>query len=385
MNRDVLGFSLVASLVSGILFGLAPALHASRGNLNESLKEGERGSTSGHGRTRSVLVVAEVGLSLILLVGSGLLVKSFVRLMKVDPGFDTGRLLVFNVGLPPTTAPPQQDDFYRQVVERLRALPGVQSAGAVSRLPLAGGNSDRSFQLPGSKTDYNADIRVSTPSYFQTMGIPLLRGRTLAEQDVAGQVQVAVINQALAETVFPGQDPIGKYMLNFGPGNDKLQIVGVVGNVRHVGLETAPRPEVYLAFGQARWPSAFVVVRSKISDPLALASAAPQNVVGSVNRDIPLANVRNDADVIAESVLAAVLPCCCRRYSPGSPCSRCHWTLRSDVLHGFAAHTRNRNSHGFGRAERGCVETGGGAGNEAGWVGGRLGTGCLYRSDSVDG
>jgi putative ABC transport system permease protein len=302
VNRDVLGFSLAASLISGILFGLAPALHASRGNLNEYLKEGERGSTSGHGRTRSVLVVAEVGLSLILLVGSGLLVKSFVRLMQVDPGFDTSRLLVFNVGLPPTTAPSQQDDFYRQVVEKLQALPGVQSAGAVSRLPLAGGNSDRSFQLPGSKTDYNADIRVSTPSYFQSMGIPLLRGRLLAEQDVAGQAQVAVINQALAASVFPNQDPVGKYILNFGPGNDKLQIVGVVGNVRHVGLETAPRPEVYLPFGQAHWPSAFVVVRSKTSDPLALASAA-QNAVGSVNKDIPLANVRTMQDVIAESVL----------------------------------------------------------------------------------
>lgn len=302
MNRDVLGFSLAASLISGILFGLAPALHASRGNLNEYLKEGERGSSSGHGRTRSALVVAEVGLSLVLLVGSGLLVKSFVRLMQVDPGFDTSRLLVFNVGLPPTTAPSQQDDFYRQVVEKLHALPGVQSAGAVSRLPLAGGNSDRSFQLPGSKTDYNADIRVSTPSYFQSMGIPLLRGRLLAEQDVAGQAQVAVINQALAASVFPNQDPVGKYILNFGPGNDKLQIVGVVGNVRHVGLETAPRPEVYLPFGQAHWPSAFVVVRSKTSDPLALASAA-QNAVGLVNKDIPLASVRTMQDVIAESLL----------------------------------------------------------------------------------
>ncbi|MGH9498940.1 MAG: ABC transporter permease [Terriglobales bacterium] len=302
VNRDVLVFSIVVSVLSGILFGLAPALQASRGNLNEYLKEGERGSTSGHGRTRSALVVVEVGLSLVLLVGSGLLVKSFVRLMRVDPGFDTSRLLVFNVGLPPTTAPPQQDDFYRQVVERLESMPGVQSAGAVSRLPLAGGNSDRSFQLPGSNTSYNADIRVSTADYFHTMGIPLLRGRGLSEQDDHNHVSVAVVNQALVDSVFPGQDPVGKYILNFGPGNAKLQIVGVVGNVRHVGLETAPRPEVYLAFGQAHWPSVFVVVRSKTSDPLALASAA-QNAVGMVNKDIPLANVRTMEDVIAESVL----------------------------------------------------------------------------------
>jgi putative ABC transport system permease protein len=302
LNRDVLAFSLAASLLSGILFGLAPALHASRGNLNEYLKAGERGSTGGHGQTRSVLVVAEVGLSLILLVGSGLLVKSFARLMQVDPGFDPGHLLVFNVGLPPTTATSQQDDFYRQTVERLQVLPGVQFAGAVSRLPLAGGNSDRSFQLPGSNTSYNADIRVSTPSYFQTMGIPLLRGRIFSEQDGHGQVPVAVVNQALAESVFPSQDPIGKYILNFGPGSDKLQIVGVVGNVRHVGLQTPPRSEVYLPFGQAHWPSVFMVVRSKTSDPLALASEA-QNAVASVSRDIPIANVRTMHDVIADSVV----------------------------------------------------------------------------------
>lgn len=301
VNREVLGFSLAASLLSGLLFGLAPALHGSRGNLNDSLKEGERGSSGGRGKTRSMLVVAEVGLSLILLVGSGLLVKSFVRLMQVDPGFDPGRLLVFNVGLPPTTPTPQQDDFYGQVVEKLQALPGVQSVGAVSRLPLAGGNSDRSFQLPGSNTSYQADIRISTPDYFQTMGIPLLRGRALGGQDTHSLVRVAVVNQALAENVFPGQDPIGKYM-NFGPGNDKLQIVGVVGNVRHVGLETAPRSEVYLPFGQGHWPSVFIVVRSKTSDPLALAPAA-QNAVASVSRDIPLANLRTMQDVIAESVL----------------------------------------------------------------------------------
>ena len=302
LNRDVLGFSIAVSVLSGILFGLAPALQASHWNLNESLKEGERGSTASRGRTRSALVVAEVGLSLTLLVGSGLLVKSFVRLMQVDPGFDSGRLLVFNLGLPTSSTPSQQDDFYRQVVERLQVLPGVQSAGAVSRLPLAGGNSSRSFELPGGSKSYEADIRVSTPTYFQTMGIPLLKGRTLAEQDAHSSVQVAVVNEALARNVFLDEDPIGKYIVKFGPLHDKIQIVGVVGNVRHVGLETAPRPEIYLSFGQAHWPSAFMVVRSKTSDPLALAVVA-QNAVASVNKDIPLANLRTMLDVVAESVL----------------------------------------------------------------------------------
>jgi putative ABC transport system permease protein len=302
LNRDVLAFSVAASLLSGVLFGLAPALHASRASLNEALKEGERGSTGTHGGTRSVLVVSEVGLSLILLIGSGLLVKSFVRLMQVDPGFDSARLLVFQVGLPPASIPSQQDDFYRQVVQRLQFLPGVQSAGAVSRLPLAGGNSDRSFQLPGSDQSYQADIRVCSPSYFQAMGIPLLKGRLFEERDARSSALVAAVNEALARTVFPGQDPIGKYILDFGPQLDKIQIVGVIGNVRHVGLETAPRPEVYLPFGEAHWPSVFMVVRSKTADPLTLTSAA-QAAVWSVNRDVPLANIRTMQDVIAQSVL----------------------------------------------------------------------------------
>jgi putative ABC transport system permease protein len=302
VNRDVLVFSIVVSVLSGILFGLAPALHASRGNLNEYLKEGERGSTGSHGKTRSILVVAEVGLSLILLVGSGLLIKSFVRLMEVNPGFDTSRLLVFNVGLPTSSTPAQQDDFYHQVVQRLQALPGVQSAGAVSRVPLSGGNSDRGFEVPGSSKKYNADIRISTPLYFQTMGIPLLKGRSLSEQDVNGSVQVAVINEELAHEVFPGQDPVGKYIVKFETVDGPIQIVGVVGNVRHEDLETTPNPEIYLPFGQAHWPSAFMVVRTKTSDPLALSSGA-QNAVAGVNKDVPLANLRSMQDMLARSLL----------------------------------------------------------------------------------
>jgi putative ABC transport system permease protein len=302
VNREVLGCNIAVSMLSGILFGLAPALHASRGNLSKGLKDGERGSAGGHGKTRSALVIAEVGLSLVLLVGSGLLIRSFTRLMQMDPGFDPDHLLVFSVGLPPATAPQQQDAFYRQVVERLEALPGVQSAGAVSRLPLAGGNSDRGFQLPGDNKRYNADIRVAAPTYFQTMGIPLLKGRGLTEQDAQSSAQVAVVNDAFARSVLPGQDPIGKYILNFGPSPNRIQIIGVVGNVRHVGLETAPRPEAYLPFGQAHWPSAFMVVRTNVSDPLALTSAV-QSAVWNVSKDVPLADIRTMQDVIANSTL----------------------------------------------------------------------------------
>jgi putative ABC transport system permease protein len=302
VNREVLGFSVALSLMTGILFGLAPALHVSGGNVNESLREGERGSTANRGRTRSALVVAEVGLSLVLLIGAGLTVKSFVRVLRVDPGFDAGHLLVFDVGLPPSTTPAQQDNFYRQVADRLQALPGVQAAGAVSRLPLSGGNSSRSFKISGSDKDYTADIRISTPDYLHAMGIPLLRGRYLTGHDAEGSTPVVVVNQALAQDVFPGKDPIGQYILDFGPGMDRLQIVGVVGNVRHVGLETAPRSEAYLPFGQAHWTSVSMAVRTKTSDPLALIPAA-QNAVWSVDKNVPLAGVRTMQDLIASSVL----------------------------------------------------------------------------------
>src|SRR5262249_36764440 len=155
----VLAFSVAAALLSGIIFGTAPALQASHVNLNEALKEGERGTSGARSKARSLLVVGEIALSLVLLVGAGLLIKSFVVLMRVAPGFAPGHLLVFNVGLSPSSAPAQQDALYKEVVEKLRELPGVQSAAAISRLPLAGGNSDRSFNHPGSDKNYQADIR----------------------------------------------------------------------------------------------------------------------------------------------------------------------------------------------------------------------------------
>jgi putative ABC transport system permease protein len=301
INREVLAFNFLASIVCGVIFGLIPALQSSRSNPNEFLKEGERGSTGNRGRTRSALVIAEVGLSLVLLVGAGLLVKSFARLMDVSPGFDPDHLLTFNLALPSSTDPAHQLAFYQQVLQRLQTLPGVQVAGAVSRLPLAGGNSSRSFNSPGIEKGYSADVRVSTPDYFRAMGIPLLRGRSFSESDLGGSLNVAVVNEVLARTVFPEQDPIGKQLTNFGPDSLTLLIIGVVGSVRHVGLDTEPHSEVYQLLGQAQWPSMFVAIRSATSDATSVTSAA-QNVVWSVNKDVPLASVRTMQDVIANSV-----------------------------------------------------------------------------------
>jgi putative ABC transport system permease protein len=301
INREVLAFSFLASLVCGVVFGLIPALQSSRSHPNESLKEGERGSTGNRGRTRSALVIAEVGLSLVLLVGAGLLVKSFARLMEVNAGFDPDHLLTFNLALPSSADRVRQLAFYQQVVQRLQALPGVQAVGAVSRLPLSGGNSSRSFNVPGVEKDYSADIRVSTPDYFSAMRIPLLKGRSFSESDLESSLNLAVVNDALARTVFPGQDPIGKQITHFGPDDLTLQIIGVVGNVRHVGLNADPHAEIYQLLGQAQWPSMFVAIRSATSDPTSVTSAA-QNVIWSVNKDVPLANVRTMQDVIANSV-----------------------------------------------------------------------------------
>jgi putative ABC transport system permease protein len=302
LNRQVLVFSLLLSVTTGVLFGLAPAFFASRSNPNASLREGERGSSLGKSSARSVLIAAEIALSLVLLVGAGLMMKSFVRLTKVDPGFNPEHLLVFNVGLPASAEPARQIAFYQQVIERLRALPGVEAAGAVSRLPLAGGNSTRSFNVPGDSQSHSADIRVCTPDYFQTMKIPLLKGRNFNGYDTSTSLPVAIINQAAAANAFPGQDPIGKFVTNFGPDDIKLQIIGVVGNVRHVALETAARPEIYTPLTQSSWPSMFVALRSAVANPLTLIPSA-QSAVWSIDRNVPLANPRTMQDVLAHSVL----------------------------------------------------------------------------------
>ncbi|MGA9354863.1 MAG: ABC transporter permease [Terriglobales bacterium] len=301
INREVLGFTFLVSVICGIIFGLIPALQASRTNPNQLLKDGERGSTSSRSRTRSALIVAEVGLSLVLLVGAGLLLKSFSRLMNVSPGFDPDHLLTFNLGLPPSSNAAQQNAFYQQMVQGLQALPGVQAVGAVSRLPLAGGNSARSFNVSGDARDYSADIRISTPDYFSAMKIPLLKGRPFTDGDRSNSLNLVIVNDTLARAVFPGRDPIGKQLTNFGPDAISLQIIGVVGNVRHVGLDTAPHPEIYQMLGHAQWPSMFFAIRSATSDPTTLTTAA-QQVVWSINKEVPLAYIRTMQEVIANSV-----------------------------------------------------------------------------------
>ena len=300
LNREVLGFSVAITVFTGILFGSIPALYASFRNPNRSLVQTERSGSPAHRRSRALLMVAEVALSFVLLIGAGLMLKSFMRVLQVNPGFASDHLLVFNIAPSAALDESRQTSFYRSAIEGIAALPGVTSVGAVNRLPLAGGNSSRSFMVPGSDKSYDADLRVATPDYFRAMKIPTLRGRTFTDQDRAGGAAVAIVNEALARSVFPNEDALGKYIIQ-GPETTKLQIIGVIGNVRHAHLETSARAELYRPLGQMSWPYLFVAVRTATSDPLTILPAV-QNAVWSVDKNVALANTRTMDDMLARSV-----------------------------------------------------------------------------------
>lgn len=300
LNREVLGFSVAVSVLTGLLFGSIPALYASFRDPNRSLIQTERSGNRVHGRSRAILMIAEVALSFVLLIGAGLMLKSFLEVMRVHPGFASDHLLVFNIAPPGMMDASRQTNFYQGTMERIAALPGVTSVGAVNRLPLVGGNSSRSFTLPGSDKPHDADLRVATPDYFRTMKIPILRGRTFTDQDRTGSQAVAIINEALARAVFPNEDPVGKYIVQ-GPENTKLQIIGVVGNVRHAHLESSANAELYRPLGQMSWPYLFMAVRTATSNPLNLLPAV-QNAVWSVDKNVALSNTRTMEDIIARSV-----------------------------------------------------------------------------------
>ena len=300
LNREVLGFSVGVSVLTGLIFGSIPALYASLVRPNDSLTQGERGTIGGHHRGRAILITTEIALSLVLLIGAGLLMKSFAKLTRVDPGFVSDGLLVFNIAPPGRSDPAAQTVFYRTALERIAALPGVQSAGLVNRLPLSNGNSSRTFVLPGEDKSREADLRIASPDYFRTMKVPLLRGRMFTEHDGSTDQHLIIINEALARAVFPNEDPVGRFIVQ-GTEGARLQIIGVVGNVRHRRLENAPNPEVYFPLGQMAWPSMFAAVRAGTSNPLSLLPAV-QEAVWSVDKTVALADVRTMDDLIANSV-----------------------------------------------------------------------------------
>ncbi|MGI8655947.1 MAG: ABC transporter permease [Pyrinomonadaceae bacterium] len=310
----VFGFTMLLSLVTGVVFGLVPALQASKTNLNEALKEGGRssGAQSGRGRnrTRSLLVVTEVALSLVLLVGAGLMMRSFVKLINVDPGFNARGALTFGVALPRLKYPKDEErvNFQKRFLERLETLPGLTNAAAINNLPLGFDNSDTGFWRDGEPTPAPgqtplAYIQVGSLNYFKTMEIPLLEGRNFDTRDTAEATPVLIISRALAQKHFKNEDPLGK-RLRLGSGDKPYEIVGVVGDVRHEAFSekvTEQELAVYQPYAQNPWREMTFIVRAKNGDPAAL-TAAVRSELQAIDKDQPLYNVRTIDQVFSESM-----------------------------------------------------------------------------------
>jgi putative ABC transport system permease protein len=309
IHPAVFAFTALASLATGILFGLVPAIEVSRANLNDALKSGGRSATGDvrRHRMRSLLVVSETALALVLMIGAGLLIRSFGRLGTVDPGFNPEHLLTLRVEL--TGSRYQQDSqvvsFFQQAVERAGHLPGVRSAGAINFLPLTGLDSATGFTIFGQPAPRPGEhpvtgVRVVDPGYFRTMGIPLLSGRSFTARDTKTSSRVLIISATLARRFFPNEDPIGKKLIIQWDDSIPDEIVGVVGDVLHDGLDTQPWPIIY--WPHARMPYNFMtlVMRTQ-SDPMALAAATTHQILG-FDPDQPVADVRAMTDVVGESV-----------------------------------------------------------------------------------
>jgi putative ABC transport system permease protein len=309
VDARVFGFTLLVSLLTGILFGLIPAFQASRTDLNDSLKEGGRSSGgSSHNRFRGVLVIVEVALALVLLVGAGLTMRSFVRLMSVDPGLDPQNVLTMDIRLPRSKyEPTQQAAFFQQLLERLRALPGVQSAGAVYPLPLSGMEEGRSFGIEGRPPAAlgerrNANPRWVSPDYFKVLKTQLLKGRVFTEGDGAGSQPVMVINEAMARQYWPNEEPIGSRVFFDSRDNEPIlrEIVGVVKDVRHTALDKEAKPQMYVPFAQ--YPSFFMTLVARTDgDPLKLVTAV-RSQVQAIERDLPISNIHTMDELLAKSV-----------------------------------------------------------------------------------
>ena len=316
IDKQALAFTLLLSLLTVLVFGLVPAVRASRLDLREALQEGGRSSTdSGRHRLRSLLVVSEVALSLVLLVGAGLMIRSFGNLLKVNPGFDSENVMAMNVSLPRDRYPgPRQiTAFFRAVLERIAALPGVQSAGVVNTLPLSTSNATSAFTIEGGPAPApgeipRTDFRIITPDYFQAMGIPLMKGRRFTEGDDEAAPDVVIINQALARRYFPDEDPISR-RIRFGrPGSQGmwLEIVGIIGDVRHWDLISAPQAEAYVPLQQSPQRNMTVVLRAA-TDPTGLATAV-RSEIQSVDPNQPVFNIKTMEEILARSLLPQTFP-----------------------------------------------------------------------------
>jgi putative ABC transport system permease protein len=316
----VLIVTAIVAVGTGILFGLIPALASARPELTEALKEGGRGSTSGARRNqvRNSLVVAEIALALVLLVGAGLLLKSYARVQNSDPGFDRHNVLTAEIDLAETKYPQRGTadynrgaamiNFWNEALRRVQQLPGVEAAAFTIVLPLSGSNTDSSFTIEGrvkrpNEPGPDEELRTISPDYFRVIKTPLLRGRFFAESDNIDAPGVVIINDALAKKYWPNEDPLGK-RITFSdtrkPDPKWLTIVGIVRSIRHRGLDVDPQPEYYLPLALDPWHTMVLTVRSA-QDTRSLTSAIRREIQ-SIDPDQPMANVRTLETVTADSV-----------------------------------------------------------------------------------
>jgi putative ABC transport system permease protein len=307
LDTRVLLFTFLVSTVVGIGFGLIPALHASKPDLNDSLKDASRGSTEGlhRSRVRSLLVVTEVALSLVLLIGAGLLLKSFVRLLQTSPGFDATHVMALDIplGRQRYDTPAKQADFFHRLVDRVKTVPGVQSAGVVNLLPL--GNTDYvlSFNIAGQPpfppgSEAAANYTVVSPGYFEALKIPLRQGRLIGSEDKDKAPPVVLISEEFVQSYFPGQNPLGQRLI-VDEGVER-EIVGIVGDVRRESLEVAAAPEFYLPYEQAPERRMNLVVRTDSSEP-GSATATVRNALKELDRDQMVWQTRTLDQLVASS------------------------------------------------------------------------------------
>ncbi|HKY33330.1 MAG TPA: ABC transporter permease [Candidatus Polarisedimenticolia bacterium] len=309
IDATVLGFTLAVTLAAGLAFGLAPALQAIRRDLAGPLKQAGRGAAPGRRGLRRGLVAAEIAVCVVLLAGAGLMIRSLADLRSHDLGYDTEGILSLRVQLPSARyeGPDQWRAYLDRTLERVRALPGVRSAGVVNYLPLSGWWGTAGFRIegrpePGPGDVPSADHRLATPGYFETMRIGLARGRLFTDRDDPRAPRVAIVNEALSRRHFPGEDPLGRRVrLGSGENAFSAEIVGVIRDIRHFGPGEPAHDEIYFPFAQSPWPLQCMVIRGD-GDPSALASSV-RAAIWSVDADQPIMHLR-PLDALAAETLA---------------------------------------------------------------------------------
>ena len=313
VNLPILGFTLALTLLTGIVFGLFPAFEASRFDLSEPLKEGGKSIIGGTRaqRTRSVFVVAQVALALVLLVGAGLLMKSLNRLQSVEPGFDPNNLLTVRVNLPPRKydTDPKVINFFKQAVEQIRAIPGVESVGAINTLPFDGPYAGTDLNIEGrpkrpAGQDLSTGVVVTDSNYFQAMRIPLKRGRFYTPQEALEMRHVVVVNEAFAREIFPGQDPIGQRVtIDMKDDNQPSEIIGVVGDNKHKSLDSEVEPMAFWPHAELVYPGMTFVIRTR-GDNTNVAVTARQ-IIQQLDPEQPIGQVATMQTLMSKSVARA--------------------------------------------------------------------------------